>query len=79
MHPIVPTMMAFGVILFVVGIIVFTLLGMKRINLVKILGKEFKLWHFVVLTVGSGITLIMLSILIQKYVLYQPETNPKSS
>ena len=79
MHPIVPTIMAFGAILFVVGIIVFTLLGMKRINLVRFLGKEIKLWHFVVVTVGGGLVLIMLSVLIQKYIPYQPETNLKSS
>ena len=79
MHPIVPAIMAFGAILFLVGIIVYTRFGIQRVNIVKLLRKEYKLWHFVVATVGSGVALIMLSVLIQKHVPYQPETNSKSS
>jgi len=70
--------MAFGAILFLVGMIVFARLGFQRINIVKLLGKEYKLWHFVVVTVGSGVALIMLSVLIQKHVPYQPEPDSKS-
>ena len=79
MHPIVPIIMALGAILFFVGIIVFAWHGMQRINSVRLLGKEYKLWHFVLATVGPGVALIMLSVLIQKYIPYQPEQDSKSS
>lgn len=78
MHPIVPAIMALGAILFLVGIIVFARLGLQRISIVKLLGKEYKLWRFVVATVGSGVALIMLSVLIQKHIPYQPEPDPQS-
>ena len=71
--------MALGIILFLVGIIVFSWLGMRQVNIVKLLGKEYKLWHFVVTSVGSSIAMIMLSVLIPKYVAYQPESIPQSS
>jgi hypothetical protein len=71
--------MALGAILFFVGIIAFAWYGMQRINSVRLLGKEYKLWRFVVATVGSGVALIMLSVLIQKYMPYQPEQDSKSS
>lgn len=79
MNPIVPTIMALGAALFLVGIIVFARQGILRVNKVKLRGKEYKLWHFVVVTVGSGVALIMASVLIQKHVPYQPETDPRSS
>ncbi|SFF10195.1 hypothetical protein [Nitrosomonas sp. Nm166] len=79
MHPIVPIIMALGAILFLVGIIVYARLGMQRINIIKLRGKEYKLWRFVVATVGSGIVLIMLSVLIPKYIPYQPESTPQPS
>lgn len=78
MHPIVPIIMALGAILFLVGIIVYARLGMQRVNIVKLRGKKYKLWHFVIATVGSGIALIMLSVLIPKYLPYQPESSPQS-
>lgn len=79
MNPIVPIIMALGAILFLVGIIVYTRLGVLRINHIKLRGKEYKLWQFVVVTVGSGVALIMSSVLIQKHVPYQPETDSQSS
>lgn len=79
MNPIVPTIMAFGAILFLVGIIAYTRFGIQRISIVKLGGKEYKLWRFMVVTIGSGIALIMLSVLIQKHVPYQPETSSQSS
>lgn len=79
MHPIVPAIMAFGAILFLAGVIVYTWLGAQRVNIVKLRGKEYKLWYFVVVTVGSGVALIMSSVLIQKYIPYQSETNAQSS
>ncbi|WP_297325336.1 hypothetical protein [Nitrosomonas sp.] len=79
MHPIVPIIMALGAILFFVGIGVQARLGVQRINSIKLRGKEYKLWHFVVVTVGSGVALIMLSVLIPKYVPYQPESTQQSS
>lgn len=73
MHPLVPIIMALGVISFLVGIIVFTRFGAKKINVVRFLNKEYALWRFVVTTLGAGIALIMISVLIPKYVHYQPE------
>lgn len=78
MHPIVPIIMALGAILFLVGIIVFARLGLQRISIVKLLGKEYKLWRFVVATVGLGVALIMLSVLIQKHIPYQSEPDSQS-
>jgi hypothetical protein len=66
--------MALGAILFLVGIIVQARLGLQRINIIKWRGKEYKLWHFVAVTVGTGVALIMVSVLIPKYVSYQPES-----
>jgi len=77
-HPIVPIIMALGAILFLVGIIVFARLGLQRISIVKLLGKEYKLWRFVVATVGLGVALIMLSVLIQKHIPYQSEPDSQS-
>lgn len=79
MHPIVPIIMALGAILFLVGIGAQARLGAQRISSIKLRGKEYKLWHFVVITVGSGVTLIMLSVLIPKYISYQPESTQQSS
>jgi len=73
-HPIVPVIMAVGAILFFVGIIVQTRLGSKRIKTIQLRGKEYKLWQFVVTTVGSGVALIIISVLIPKYISYQPES-----
>lgn len=72
-HPLVPIIMALGVISFLVGIIVFTRFGAKKINVVKFLNKEYALWRFVVTMIGTGIALIMVSVLIPKYIHYQPE------
>lgn len=73
MHPIVPIIMALGAILFLVGIIVQAWFGVKRINIIKLRGKEYKIWQFVGITAGSGIALFMISVLIPKYIPYQPE------
>ncbi|MBL0010819.1 MAG: hypothetical protein IPP22_07135 [Nitrosomonas sp.] len=74
MHPIVPIIMALGVILFLVGIAVQTRFGFQHINTIKLRGKEYKLWYFVATTVIAGVALIMLSVLIPKYFPYQPES-----
>ncbi|UJP06206.1 MAG: hypothetical protein LZF61_04310 [Nitrosomonas sp.] len=79
MHPIVPIIMTLGIIMFVIGIIVFTRLGMQRINVIRFRGKEYQLWRFVVVTVGSGVALIMMSVLIPKYISYQPEQTVPSN
>lgn len=76
MHPIVPIIMAVGAMLFFVGIAVQAKLGVQRINIVKLRGKEYKLWKFVAATVGSGVALIMISVLIPKYISYEPEPDP---
>ena len=78
MHPIVPTIMALGAILFLVGITVYTRLGVLRINVVNFRGKEYRLWQFVVITVVAGVALIMSSVLIHKHVPYQPDIDPNS-
>ena len=72
MHPIVPIIMALGAILFLAGIAVQARLGVQRINTIKLRGKEYKVWFFVTTTVVAGVALIMLSVLIPKYMPYQP-------
>ncbi len=79
MHPIVPIVMALGAILFLVGIAVQIRLGSQRINIIKLRGKEYKVWFFVVITVVTGVALIMLSVLIPKYMPYQPDSASQSS
>lgn len=79
MHPMIPVVMTLGVILFVVGIIVYASLGAKKTKAVKFFGKEYQLWSFVAATVGFGTALIMLSVLIPKYIDYQPEKAPLST
>jgi hypothetical protein len=77
-HPIVPIIMAFGAILFLVGIIVQVRFGAKRIKIIKLRGKEYKLWQFVVTTIGSGVALIIVSVLVPKYLPYQPESTAQT-
>jgi len=77
-HPIVPITMALGVILFFVGIVAQTWLGFRRINRIKLRGKEYQRWHFVFVTVGSGVALIMLSVMLPKYIPYEPTQDQKS-
>lgn len=78
MHSIVPITMALGVILFSVGIIAQTWLGFQRINRIKLLGKEYQRWRFVLATVGSGVALIMLSVMLPKYITYEPIQDQES-
>lgn len=73
MHPLVPIIMALGAILFIIGIFVYTRLTVKKVNVVKFRGKEYALWQFFFVTVGSGVALIMLSVMMPKYVSYQPD------
>lgn len=73
MHPIVPVIMSLGAILFLIGIGIQAWFGVKRINAIKLRGKEYKLWQFVAATVGLGTALFMISVLIPKYIPYQPE------
>lgn len=75
MHPIVPVIMALGAILFFLGIAVQAWFGVRRINIVKLRGKDYKLWRIVLAIVGSGVALIMISVLIPKYMPYQPEAS----
>ena len=79
MHPLVPVIMTLGVILFIVGISVYAILGAKKTKVVKFFGKEYQLWSFVAATIGLGTALIMLSVLIPKYIDYQPEKAPLST
>lgn len=79
MHPLVPIIMALGVILFVVGILVYARLASKKINIVKFRGKEYVLWHFYFVTVGLGIALVMLSVMLPKYVSYQSDQTVQST
>lgn len=78
MHLIVPITMAFGVILFSVGIIAQAWLGFQRIDRIKLRGKEYRRGRFVFATVGSGIALIMLSVMLPKYITYEPVQDQKS-
>lgn len=79
MNPIVPTIMALGVVIFIIGIAVQLRLGVDRINVVKLLGKEMKLFYFLMVTVGIGTVLIMSSVLLHKYVPYQPDSGNQSA
>ncbi|TXI20168.1 MAG: hypothetical protein E6Q62_02315 [Nitrosomonas sp.] len=78
MHPIVPIIMALGAILFFVGLAVQIRLGAKRINTIKLRNKEYKVWQFVILMIGSGIGLIMISVILPKHITYQPESTSQS-
>ena len=78
MHPIVPIIMALGAILFLVGITVQARLGVQRIHTIKLRGKEYKVWFFVATTAIAGVALIMISVLIPKYMPYQPESASNS-
>ncbi len=72
MNPIVPIIMTFGVVSFIVGITVLARLSIKKTKTIKFFGKEYRLWRFVFTTISSGIALIMLSIYTHK--LLPPET-----
>lgn len=79
MHPIVPIIMALGAISFFTGLTVLARLGMQRIKEVNVFGKVYTLWRFTFITIGVGIILIMLSVLIHQNVPYTPEIEaPKS-
>lgn len=78
MHPIVPIIMALGAILFFVGLAVQIRLGAKRINTIKLRNKEYKVWQFVILMIGSGVALIMISVILPKHIAYQPESASQS-
>lgn len=71
MQLITSILMSLGVILFLSGVIVYAILGMQRINTIKVFGKNHQLWRFVVITVGSGIVLIIFSALLHKHVFYE--------
>ncbi|GKS70424.1 hypothetical protein W03_24280 [Nitrosomonas sp. PY1] len=71
MQLITTILISLGAILFLSGVAVYALLGMQRINTIKIFGKSHQLWRFVIVTVGSGIALIVLSALLNKHVLYE--------
>ncbi len=73
MHPMVPIIMALGAILFLVGIIIQARFGIKRINTIRLRNKEYRVWQFVAVMVGSGIGLIMISVILPKHIVYQPE------
>lgn len=75
MNPIVPIIMALGAILFFVGIYFLIKLGFRQIKIVKMRGKEYQLWRFVLTTVLSGVALIMLSVFIQRT--FPPELEPE--
>ena len=73
MHPIVPVIMTLGAIFFLVGVGVQAWFGVKKINTITLRGKEYRLWQFVIVTVGLGTALFMTSVLIPKYIPYEPE------
>ena len=77
MHPIVPVIMSLGAILFLIGIGVQAWFGVKKINTITLRGKEYKIWQFVIVTVGLGTALFMVSVLVPKYIPYQPEQTPQ--
>ncbi|GJL74368.1 hypothetical protein [Nitrosomonas sp.] len=72
MNPIVPVIMTFGVVSFIVGITVLARLSIKRTKTIKFFGKEYRLWRFVFTTISSGIALIMVSIYTHKLLPPEP-------
>lgn len=75
MHPIVPIIMAIGAISFLVGLFFLARLGMQRIKEINVFGKIYALWRFALTTIGSGVALIMLSVLIHQNVPYTPASD----
>lgn len=65
MNPIVPILMAFGAILFFVGLSA-QIKSFKKTKTIKLFGREYSLWRFVLTTITSGIALIMVSVYVQK-------------
>ncbi|HNP25554.1 MAG TPA: hypothetical protein PKM20_02330 [Nitrosomonas sp.] len=72
MNPIVPIIMTFGAVSFIVGITVLARLSIKRTKTIKFFGKEYRLWRFVFTTISSGIALIMVSIYTHKLLPPEP-------
>ncbi len=75
MHPIVPIIMAIGAISFLAGLFFLARLGMQRIKKINVFGKVYALWRFALTTIGSGVALIMLSVLIHQNVPYTPTSD----
>lgn len=71
MQLIIPILMSLGAILFLSGVTVYALLGMQRINTIKVFGKNHQLWQFVAISIGSGVVLIIFSVLLHKHVFYE--------
>lgn len=66
MHTIVPIIMAFGFIVFFVGLAIYIRLGYQGVKSLNFRGKEYKLGRFTLALFGLGSLLVMGSILIQK-------------
>lgn len=73
MHPIVPIIMALGLLTFITGLFIYTRNEIKQQKIVTIRGTDYRLWKFVITTVTLGIALVMLSVYIHKQVPYQIE------
>jgi len=74
-HPIVPIIMAVGAISFFIGLFFLARLGMQRIKKINLFGKTYTLWRFTSLTIGSGVGLIMISVIIHQNVPYTPASD----
>lgn len=75
MHSIVPIIMAVGAISFFIGLFFLARLGMQRIKEIDFFGKTYSLRRFTTITIGSGVVLIMLSVLIHQNVPYTPASD----
>lgn len=75
MHSIVPIIMAVGAISFFIGLFFLARLGMQRLKEIDLFGKTYSLSRFTTATIGSGIVLIMLSVLIHQNVPYTPASD----
>ena len=75
MHSIVPIIMAVGAISFFIGLFFLARLGMQRIKEITVFGKTYSLSRFTTTTIGSGIGLIMISVLIHQNVPYTPASD----
>ncbi len=71
MNPIVPVMMAVGAIIFFTGLSALIRLNFKKTTTINFFGKVYGPWRFIVITIFSGVALIMVSTHLNK--LFPPE------
>lgn len=66
MNPIVPVIMAIGILSFAIGLVVLIRLNFNKSKTIRFFGKTYGRGRFIFTTILSGVVLIMISINIQK-------------